>query len=424
MNTRSINILMLALTLSLFFGCKENPDAGEDTSQETEAAHAEGDDGHNDDAEEGHSEEGGENHGEEEGGMRAVHLSEMKFNSLGIKVDSLPTKALSGVVKANGQLEVPPQYEATVTAILGGNITSIKVIEGDKVNKGQVLAYLSHPNLTRMQSDYINAYSRMQFLEKEFDRQKRLYEAEVGSGKTFQQTQSNYQSVKGEVKSYESQLRQLNLNASQVRSGNLYEYIPVVSPIGGYIEKVLVQIGQYVEPQTGMFMVVDNEHVHADLMVFEKDIYKVKEGQKISFTLESVPGSNLTGTIYSVGKQFEQNPKAVHVHAEIDNKEDYLIPGMYINGRILTEKKKVSALPEEAIIEEEGNPYIFTAQKHQEDGETEWEFKPIEIRTGKTEGGWVVIKLLEPLPEGTQVAYNGSYYLISEMQKSQTSHSH
>ena len=416
MNTRSINILMLALTLSIFFGCKENPAAGEDASSETATTNTE--EGEN------HGEEGDEEHGEEEGGMRSVHLSEMKFNSLGIKVDTLPKKALSGIVEANGQLEVPPQYEATVTAILGGNITSIKVIEGDKVNKGQVLAYLSHPNLTRMQSDYINAYSRMQFLEKEFERQKRLYEAEVGSGKSFQQTQSDYQSVQGEVRGYESQLRQLNLNASQVRDGELYEYIPVVSPIGGYIEKVLVQVGQYVDPQTSMFMVVDNEHVHADLMVFEKDIYKVKEGQKIAFTLESVPGSNLTGEIYSVGKQFEQNPKAVHVHAEIDNKEDFLIPGMYINGKIRTGEEAVPALPEEAIIEEEGNPYIFTAQKHQEDGETEWEFKPIEIRTGKTEGGWVVIKLLEPLPEGTQVAYNGSYYLISEMQKSQTSHSH
>ncbi|MDH7912037.1 efflux RND transporter periplasmic adaptor subunit [Winogradskyella sp. SYSU M77433] len=412
MNTRSINILMLALTLSIFFGCKENPAAGEDASSETATTNT----------------EEGENHGEEgdeeEGGMRSVHLSEMKFNSLGIKVDTLPKKALSGIVEANGQLEVPPQYEATVTAILGGNITSIKVIEGDKVNKGQVLAYLSHPNLTRMQSDYINAYSRMQFLEKEFERQKRLYEAEVGSGKSFQQTQSDYQSVQGEVRGYESQLRQLNLNASQVRDGELYEYIPVVSPIGGYIEKVKVQIGQYVEPQTSMFMVVDNEHVHADLMVFEKDIYKVKEGQKIAFTLESVPGSNLTGEIYSVGKQFEQNPKAVHVHAEIDNKEDFLIPGMYINGKIRTGEEAVPALPEEAIIEEEGNPYIFTAQKHQEDGETEWELKPVQVRTGINEDGWVEIKLLEPLPEGTLVAYNNAYYLVSEMQKSQTSHGH
>lgn len=407
MNIRSINILMLALSLTLFLGCEENSNSEKDT-QETKASDSKETKGHN----------------EEEGGMRSVHLSEMKFNSLGIKVDTLPKKALSGIVEANGQLEVPPQYEATVTAVLGGNINSIKVIEGDKVNKGQILAYLSHPTLTKIQTDYINAYNRMQFLEKEFARQKRLYEAEVGSGKSFQQTQADYQSVQGEVRGYESQLRQLNLSVSRVRNGELYEYIPVVSPIEGYIEKIKVQIGQYVEPQTSMFMVVDNEHVHADLMVFEKDIYKVKEGQKISFTLESVPGSNLTGEIYSVGKQFEQNPKAVHVHAEIDNKKDYLIPGMYIKGKIRTGEEAVPALPEEAVIEEEGNPYIFTAQKHQEEGKTEWELKPIQVRTGINEDGWVEIKLLEPLPEGTLVAYDNAYYLVSEMQKSQNSHGH
>ncbi|MBT8319941.1 MAG: efflux RND transporter periplasmic adaptor subunit [Gramella sp.] len=399
---------MLALSLTLFLGCEENSNSEKNT-QETKASDSKETEGNNE---------------EEGGGMRSVHLSEMKFNSLGIKVDTLTKKALSGIVEANGQLEVPPQYEATVTAVLGGNINSIKVLEGDKVNKGQVLAYLSHPNLTKIQTDYINAYNRMQFLEKEFARQKRLYEAEVGSGKSFQQTQADFQSVKGEVSGYESQLRQLNLGASQVRNGNLYEYIPVVSPIEGYIEKVKVQIGQYVEPQTSMFMVVDNEHVHADLMVFEKDIYKVEEGQKIAFTLESVPGSNLTGKIYSVGKQFEQNPKAVHVHAEIDNKEDYLIPGMYIKGKIRTGEEAVPALPEDAVIEEEGNPYIFTAQKHQEEGKTEWELKPVQVRTGINEDGWIEIKLLEPLPEGTLVAYNNAYYLVSEMQKSQNSHGH
>ena len=62
-----------------------------------------------------------------------VHLSELKKNSIGIKVDVIPTRPLSGVVEANGQLEVPPQHEATVTAILGANVTAIKVIEGDKV---------------------------------------------------------------------------------------------------------------------------------------------------------------------------------------------------------------------------------------------------------------------------------------------------
>ncbi len=403
MKKHIIRILSLVLIVSVFTNC--GTQSADNPSGETQ---------------EGHSEEEG---GHEEG-MGAVHLSELKFNSLDIKVDTLPTRPLSGVVEANGQLEVPPQHEATVTAILGANVTSIKVIEGDKVKKGQVLAYLSHPNLTRLQTDYIKAYHQMQYLEQEFQRQKRLYEEEIGSGKTYQQTQADYQSIKGESKGYEAQLKQLSLSVEKVKSGDLYEYVPVVSPIGGYIEKVLVQIGQYADPQTEMFSVVNTDHVHADLMVFEKDVYKVKKGQKISFTVESVPGNTLSAKIYSVGKKFEQNPKAVHVHAEIDRKEDFLIPGMYINGKIHTENESVKALPEEAIIEEEGKPYIFTAEAQQDDGKTAWMFTLVEVRTGITDEGWTEIKLLEPLPAGTQVAWNKGYYLISEMQKGKAEHSH
>jgi cobalt-zinc-cadmium efflux system membrane fusion protein len=84
---------------------------------------------------EGEQHERHEGHGEE--GMGEVHLSNLKFKSLGMKVDTMPTRPISGVVEANGQLEVPPQHEATVTAIVGGNTTSIKVIEGDKSTKAR-----------------------------------------------------------------------------------------------------------------------------------------------------------------------------------------------------------------------------------------------------------------------------------------------
>ena len=356
--------------------------------------------------------------------MTVVHLSDLKFSSLNMKVDSFPTKILSGIVGANGQLEVPPQHEATVTAILGANVTSIKVIEGDKVSKGQVLAYLSHPNLTQLQTNYVKSFSRFQYLEKEMQRQKRLYEEEVASGKTYQETLADFQSMQGEVKGYEVQLKQLNLNVTRIQRGDIYQYIPVISPINGFIEKVLVQVGQFVDPQKEIFMIVNTEHIHADLMVFEKDVYKVKEGQKVSFTIESIPGKSLEAEIYSVGKQFEQNPKAVHVHAEIKQKEDFLIPGMYINGKIHTNSKSVKALPEEAIAEEEGKPYIFIAEAHREDGVKEWAFQPVEVRTGITDEGWVEIKLLEPLPAGAMVAFNNAYYLVAEMKKGSTEHGH
>ena len=397
MNKSYLYIILLAVLASVFTACGET-NTYENEQVETELA------------------------GMVEAEENMVHLSELQFNSLGMKLDPLSLRFLSESVEANGQLEVPPQHEASVTAVLGGNIGSIEVIEGDQVSKNQTIAFLSHPNLTKVQTEYVRLYQRMLFLDQEFQRQTRLYDEEVGSGQTYQQTKAEYESVKAEVKGYEAQLNQLNLDVEQIQDGDIYSSVPVVSPIDGYIEKVLVQIGQYVDPQTTMFEIVDNEHVHADLMVFEKDVHKVKRGQSISFTVQSVPDQILTATIYSVGKQFEQNPRAVHVHGEIDQKENFLIPGMYINGTIHTSKDKVYALPENAIVEDEGKTYMFTAEQQEENGDIEWSFTPVEIMTGIEEDGWVEVKLLEPLPEGSRVASNNAYYLISEMKKSQTSH--
>ncbi|MBY5959161.1 efflux RND transporter periplasmic adaptor subunit [Membranicola marinus] len=361
---------------------------------------------------------------EDHSGFQEVHFSQYKFETLGFKVDTFPMRNLTDIVYANGQLEVPPQHEATITPILGGNVKDILVIEGDRVRKNQPLAYIAHPDFTTLQTDYQRAHSRLEFMEQEYERQKRLHEANVGAGQAFQQTASELKTLRVDLKGYETKLRQLHLNPEKIAEGEIYDRIPVRSPINGFVEKVRIQMGQYVQPQTTMFLVMNTDHIHADLMVFEKDVSKVHTGQTVTFTVESAPGSELTAEIYSVGRQFEENPKAIHIHADIKQKKDNLIPGMYINGKIQTTSERVTALPEEAIIEEEGASYIFIAEERNKNDETEWYFKMTEVRTGIADGGWVEIKPLEPIPQGAQVAWNNAYYLISEMKKSETSHSH
>ena len=287
-----------------------------------------------------------ENHSKED---EIVTLTAKQYDVLQMEVDTLAQRNMSGYVEANGQLEVPPQNEATITTVVGANVVSIEVIEGDKVNKGQTVAYLSHPNIIQKQTDYLNAYSNSQFLKKEYERQKTLYDAGVGSGANFQKAEAEYQASRSMVNGLEAQLQQLNVSASGVRNGTIYQRVALRSPIQGSVEKVEVKTGQYVEPQTDLMEIVDTHHVHADLMVFEKDVYKVKEGQTVRFNVQSIPGKELTAEIYSVGKTFEQNPKAIHVHAEIENKEGNLIPGMYIQGRIQTNNTMTTAIPESAI---------------------------------------------------------------------------
>ena len=376
------------------------------------------------DHEEGEQLEHHDHDHEEDGEEEEVHLSEQQFQALKLKVDTLPMRNVGSYVEANGQLEVPPQNEAAVTAIIGANIISIEVIEGDKVNKGQVLAYLSHPDLIRLQTDYVNSWSQLQYLEKEYERQSRLYDEKVGSGKELQKTQADYLAATGMVKGYEAQLGLLGISLNEIRQGEINERVTVVSPLDGHVRSVDVKTGQYVQPQTEMFEVVNIEHIHADLMVFEKDVHKVKEGQKVRFSVESLPGKQMEAMIYAVGKSFEQEPKAIHLHAEIENKEGLLLPGMYVRGQILSEDNMSFALPEAGVIREGEKHFIFTARMNNDHGITEWVFEPVEVNIGSNKDGWVQINLLKSLPKDARVAWSSAYYLIAEMKKGEAEHSH
>jgi cobalt-zinc-cadmium efflux system membrane fusion protein len=399
-NTRYIILTLLTVSFLLTAcGNKEN--------QKNEDAHL-----HSDNI----KSETKEAHSDEE----EVLLSQKQFETLKMKTDTIALRNLVGYVEANGALEVPPQNEAAITSVVGANVVSINVIEGDKVNKGQVVAYLSHPNIIKMQTDYLNAVSNSNFLKKNYQRQQKLYNAGVGSGANFQKAEAEYDASKAMANGLEAQLKLLNINTSLVKNGTIAQSISLRSPIDGYVQKVEVKTGQYVEPQTELFEIVNTHHVHADLMVFEKDVYKVKKGQKVIFNLQSNTDEDLTAEIYSVSKTFEDNPKALHVHAEIENKKGNLIPGMYIKGKIQVDNTVSRALPESAVIKEGDKFYVFSVKKENDD----WSFKPVEVILGAKDGNWLAVQFTRKLDKSTKFAYNNAYYLMAEMKKGDAEHEH
>lgn len=352
--------------------------------------------------------------------LQEAMLSAQQFNALGMEIDSLQKRNLQGFITANGRLEVPPQNEAVVTSVFGANVSKILVIEGEEIKAGQILAYISHPNLIQKQTDYLNAYHQYNLQKKEFARQKKLYQAGVGSGETFQRAESALNHSQSTMLGLESQLRLLHLTPQSIQQGEIAQRIPVVSPISGAVHKVNVKTAQFVEAQNPMFEIVNVDHVHADLLVYEKDASKVMKGQQVRFTVESSPGEELEAKIISVGKTFESDPKAIHVHAEIDQKPQGLIPGMYLQGRIIIDSTMAIALPETAIAKQGDTFVVFTAER---EGEA-WSFKPVEIVPGITTGSWTKLEFLNPVEPNTKFAYNNAYYLMAEMNKGEAEHHH
>ncbi len=102
--------------------------------------------------------------------------------------------------------------------------------------------------------------------------------------------------------------------------------------------------------------------MHVDLLVYEKDLQKVKPNQTVRFVLTNQDNAEIRGKIFSVGKAFENETKSVAVHADILNDKQILIPGMYVNALIDIGKNKVNALPVDAVIKADGREFIFVLE--------------------------------------------------------------
>lgn len=400
--------IFLALTL-VFASCNEK---------------TKGESGHNEDENvKIKTKESGEE-GKHEGEEGVVEITAQQAETIGLEMKPLEERSLGNTIKVTGQLALFPQDRANISPFVGGNVRSINVIEGDKVKKGQILAYLEHPDIISMQQEFQEKNDELVFLKQDFERKKTLYDKGVSSGKEFQMAQSKFRATTSGVNALKSKLRLLGFNAAKIAEGQIYSSVPITSPINGYVEDVIVSLGDYVAPQTKIFTISDNSKLHVDIKVYEKDISKVKKGQQILFTVASKPDELLKAKVHSIGKTFEIDPKALHVHADMDIKNDDLLPGMYVEGRIVQGEKSAFAVPEEAIIKEGELSFIFILDEDSAKEANKMKFKRIPVSVGVTDLGFVEVNLPADVPKDVKVVTKGAYTLSSEMVKGELEHGH
>jgi cobalt-zinc-cadmium efflux system membrane fusion protein len=370
----------------------------------------------------------------EEGREAFVLLNADQRKALNLNLGTFEMRNLTTVIKTNGQLEVAPDSRAEVSVPIGGNVKSIKVFMGDKVNKGQILALLEHPDYIELQENFAEVANRLEYLEKDYERQKELYEKNVGSGKSYQQSKADYNIAKSKYEGLKARLKLLNISPGKVMEGGISPVVNVVSPIKGFVNRINIKVGTYVDAGDKMFEITDNSAIHADFLVYEKDVSMIKEGQKIHFTIASLPGKEFTSTIFAIGKEFEKNTRAVHIHSRLDNYDPALIPGMYISGHIHTNKHLTRTLPNDAIVTEGTKSFIFvldnSALNNDEDHNHDHEhkdimaFRMVEVIPGSKDDGYTEIKLINDLPEDSKIVLNAAYYLLADMNKEETEHEH
>lgn len=408
-----INILMLLNTVILLSQCQSSESSGEDEHGRQEEGHAEG----------GHSE-------------NVVELSDIQIAAAELKYGTFDSLNISGFIRSNGHLDLPPKNIAAVSAPMAGFVKQANFLVGDYVKKGSILVILEHPDYIKLQKEYLELLSSLDYLKAEWHRQKILDSARVTARKQFQQAEANYESALVRSQALEKQLAYLGFSPDQVAQGNISTTISIRAPLSGYITQLNVHNGEFVKSEQELYELVDNEHMHIELNVFEQDIYKVKVGQPIRFTVPSVGSDSYPGEVFLVGKSFDRESKSVRVHGHIKGDHSEFIRGLFVEANIYTGDQLARVLPEEAVVQDEGNSFIFARaeESHDDEGEDHAEteeahehgisFHRIQVVTGVKDQGFVEITQISDLHEDATIVTEGAYFLLSEMKKGEGGHHH
>ncbi len=379
-----------------------------------------------------------EEHHDEE--SNTVELTDAQMKTAGIQLGKIEPRQISGTIKVNGVLDVPPQQLVSISVPLGGFLKSTTLLQGSRVQKGQLIAVIENPEYIQLQQDYLEAANQLEFAKADYERQQELAKENVNAQKTLQQAKSTYQSWLAKRNGLMAKLKLIHVDLSEVEKGNITSTGNVYSPISGYVTEVNVNIGKFVAPADVLFEIVDTEHLHAELTVFEKDVLKLRIGQKVRFTLANESEERMA-TVYLIGREIGAD-RSVRIHCHIDKEDKELLPGMYLKANVETGGAKVPALPNEAVIDYQGKKYIFipvegeahehhAEEKHDEKQDEEkhaheegTHFSMVEVQIGNSELGFTEITLPDSLNQNTDVVIKGAYSILSKIKNSEEEGGH
>ena len=311
-------------------------------------------------------------------------------------------------ITATGTIE--PVTSVTVGTQVSGIVSHLYVDYNSVVKKGQVIAELDRTNLiselNTSKANLSSAQSSAAYELANYNRYKTLYEKGLVSADEYESAQLSYLKAKEQVNTSRESVQKAQTNLG---------YATITSPIDGVILSKSVEEGQTVAASFNtpeLFVIAQDltdMRVIAD--IDEADIGGVKEGQRVSFTVDAFPDDHFEGQVTQVRQQAttESNVVTYEVVISAPNKDLKLKPGLTANVTIFTmEKNDVMAVPSkalrfiptEALLEKgqtisdcEGDHKVWTLENNT--------FKAHKVEIGTSNG--VMTEIISGIPEGMEI---------------------
>ena len=277
-----------------------------------------------------------------------VRATKSANKELVIRTHVVEEYTVVNTVTATGTIE--PVETVEVGTQVSGKVEKIYVDFNDVVKKGQLMAELDkqtlNQSLSRAKASLTSAESQLNYAKLTYERTKQLYESNAATLAAYQEAQNSYT---------QAQMSKRNAQASYDQAKVDLAYAEIYSPIDGIVLDRAVEVGQTVAASfstpTLFTLANDLTKMQVEADVDEADIGQVKQGQRVTFTVDAYMDDSFEGTVSQIRMKPTTTSNVVTYTVIIDapNPDQKLFPGMTASVTIVTEEQTGLAVPAEAF---------------------------------------------------------------------------
>ena len=287
------------------------------------------------------------------------------------------------------QGDVTTRQNVLVYPEVAGTLTRVYVEEGDRVKSGQLLASIDDGGLS---NQVLQMKTQLALAETTFERQKRLWDQEIGSEIQYLQAKTNYESQQAAVEQMESQLEKFSIRA----------------PFAGIVDDVIKDQGTVVAPGgpgSEVFRVINLSNMYIQAAVPETYITSVTKGKQVKVFFP-ILNETIDSYVRETGNYINPNNRSFAVEIPVQNKSGNVKPNLTARVHINDYTSKGALLiPQSAISENsEGEQYAYMVSNIDKDNIAT--ARKTIITTGKTQGD--VIEILSGISDGQSIIIEGA----------------
>jgi membrane fusion protein, heavy metal efflux system len=333
-----------------------------------------------------------------------------QVSSAKLVIEPLAAQPVGGLVVTSGRVTFDDLKVSHVMSPVTGRVVRIEAQPGQRVKKGDTLAVIESPDVGSAFSDVEKAHADFVSAEKEYNRQKDLFDVHAGSQRDLEAAQGNFAKSKAE-------LQRASKKAQLLRSGGANlgsQSYTLRAPIGGEVIARSVNPGIEVQGQyTGANVVelftigeLDTVWIMAD--VFEMDLGRVRQGTECMVKAVAYPGRVFTGIADWVSDTLDPVTRTAKVRCKLANPDRALKPEMYATAALAVDRQRALALPRAAVLHLGDQTMAFVDLGKAADGRLRFERRPVSLNE---ELGGDYLPVVRGIAAGERVVTSGAILL-------------